>query len=501
MHLQPPIPNNELARLAALRQYQILDTAPEKVFDDFTFLAAQICRTSIALISFVDGNRQWFKSKVGVDVDCTPRDVAFCAYTIMQDTLLVVPNALNDSRFAENPLVAHEPEIRFYAGAPLITPEGYAIGTLCVVDTVPRDLSLEQQEGLRALSNQVIAQLEMRRNVITMSRNVMQRQQQEAEISRQQEFIEVIYRRGLDKIQKGDYKAAIIDFSQYLQLKPNGIKAYYQRGLAFHKLGNPQGAIADLSQYLQFNPNHAEARYSRGLIRSELGDYNGATADYTKAMSINPDYINNQNSGLLLPGGEDSYQGMTLDSISAPSMVPSIETDDHTVTVDSNIVASELSSELHKALSKSTSKSTEVLPSNPQNERDYLNLGNNFYKNEDYHQALENYTLALQLNNDNYQVYLNRGSANYKLKKYGEAIEDFTQTLRMNPESDKAYIGLGNTCSKLKNYDKAIEYYTKALMVNPNNDKAYISRGNARSKLKDYSGAMEDYKKVWAKKG
>jgi len=496
MHLQPPIPNNELARLAALRQYQVLDTAPEKVFDDFTFLAAQICRTPIALISLVDGNRQWFKSKVGIDVDCTPRDVAFCAYTIMQNEPLVVPNALNDSRFAENPIVTDGLEIRFYAGAPLITPEGYAIGTLCVVDTVPRDLSLEQQEGLRALSNQVIAQLEMRRNVITMSRNVMERQQREAEISRQHEFIEVIYRRGLDKIQKGDYEAAIVDFNQYLQLKPNGIKAYYQRGLAFHKLGDHQGAIADLNQYLQFNPNHAEARYSRGLVRSELGDYNGATADYTKAMSINPDYINNYSSGLLLPPSEDNHQGMTLDSINAPSIVPSIKSDDHTVTVDSNIVTSELSSEYHRAVSKST----EVLPTNSQNLEDYLHLGNDYYKNEDYNKAVENYTLALQLNSNNAQVYLNRGNANYKLKKYGEAIEDYTQTLRMNPKSEKAYIGLGNTCSKLKNYDKAIEYYTKALTVNPSNDKAYISRGNARSKLKDYTGAMEDYKKVWAKR-
>ena len=113
MDLQPPIPSNELARLAALRQYEILDTAPEKVFDDFTFLAAQICRTPIALISFIDGDRQWFKSKVGVDVDCTPRDVAFCAYAIMQQNLLVVPNALNDSRFANNPLVVNAPEIIF----------------------------------------------------------------------------------------------------------------------------------------------------------------------------------------------------------------------------------------------------------------------------------------------------------------------------------------------------------------------------------------------------
>ncbi|MBV6622270.1 MAG: tetratricopeptide repeat protein [Rivularia sp. (in: Bacteria)] len=491
MNSQAPLPSNELARLEALRQYQILDTAPEKVFDDFTFLAAQICRTPIALISFVDGDRQWFKSKVGVDVDCTPRDVAFCAYTIMQQQPLVVPNALKDSRFADNPLVANAPDIRFYAGAPLITPEGYGIGTLCVVDTVPRDLSLEQQEGLRALSNQVIAQLEMRRNVITLSRNVIQRQQREAQMLREQEFIEVIYRRGLDKARKGDYEAAIVDFSQYLQLKPNGVKAHYQRGLALHKLGDRQGAIADLDRYLTDNPNDAEARYSRGLIRSEIGDYNGATADYTKAMSINPDYINNNSSGLLLPQSQDNHQRITLDS----AITTSIQSD-YQVTIDSNIVASELKYEYHRA----TSKSTEALTSHPQSAEDYINLANNFYKNEDFSQAVENYTRALELNGSNSRIYLNRGNANYKLKKYGEAIEDYTQTLRMNPDSDKAYIGLGNTCSKLKNYDKAIEYYTKALLVNPKNDKVYISRGNARSKLKDYTGAMEDYKKVWANK-
>ncbi|NJM18507.1 MAG: tetratricopeptide repeat protein [Richelia sp. RM2_1_2] len=498
MGLQPPLPHNELARLAALRQYQILDTPSEKVFDDFTFLAAQICRTPIALISFVDGDRQWFKSKVGVDVDCTPRDVAFCAYAIMQQQPLVVPNALKDSRFADNPLVAQEPKIRFYAGAPLITPEGFGIGTLCVVDTVARDLSLEQQEGLRALSNQVIAQLEMRRNVLTVSRNIIKRQQKDAEIRQKQEFIEVIYRRGLDKLQKGNYQAAIVDFSQYLQIKPNGIKAYHQRGLAFHKLGDYQNAIADLNQYLRFNPADAEARYSRGLIRSQLGDYNGATADYTQGLSINPEYINNysqvdnHNSELILPESEDYYQKITLDSIEATSIQP-----DYTVTVDSNIISSELNNEYHRAISESA----ENLPPLSENVEVYIKLANDCYKNQNYTKALENYTLALQLNSNNALIYLNRGHANYKLKNYGDAIEDYTQTLRLNPDNDKAYIGLGNTCCEMKNYEKAIEYYTQALILKPDNDKAYISRGNARSKLKDYTGAMEDYKMVWARKG
>ena len=415
MHLQSPIPNNELARLAALRQYKILDTAPEKVFDDLTYLAAQICRTPIALICLVDGNRQWFKSKVGVDVDCTPRDVAFCAYTIMQNEPLVVPNALNDSRFAENPIVTGGLEIRFYAGAPLITPEGYAIGTLCVVDTVPRDLSLEQQEALKTLSTQAIAQLEMRRNVITISRSIMLRQEKEAEIRRNLEFIEVIYRQGLDKAQRGDYEAAVGDFNQFLQLQPNGIKAHYQRGLALHKLGDYQGAIADLNLYLQYNPNDAEARYSRGLIRSELGDYNGATADYTQALSINPDYINDYSPELILPKIEDNYAEITLDSIEDKSIKS-----DYTVTVDSNIISSELSNEYHRVVSKPT----EILPSKPQDPEVYINRGNDYYQNEDYSKAVESYTLALQFNGNNAEIYLNRGDANYKLKNNSQAIDD-----------------------------------------------------------------------------
>jgi GAF domain-containing protein len=158
-----PIPQNETKRLKVLWQYEVLDTVPEEVFDDLTELAARICEAPIALISLVDENRQWFKSKIGVTVSETSRDVSFCAYAIAQSDLFIVPDATQDKRFASNPLVTSEPKIRFYAGAPLITPDGHALGTLCVIDKIPRELRPEQQQALRILARHVVWQLELRR--------------------------------------------------------------------------------------------------------------------------------------------------------------------------------------------------------------------------------------------------------------------------------------------------------------------------------------------------
>ena len=156
-------PENERKRLKVLWQYEVLDTVPEAIFDDLTELAAGICEAPIALISLVDEKRQWFKSKFGTTLNETSRDVSFCAHAIQQPDLFIVPDTTQDARFAQNPLVTSDPKIRFYAGAPLITPDGYALGTLCVIDKVPRELRAEQKQAMRILARHIVSQLELRR--------------------------------------------------------------------------------------------------------------------------------------------------------------------------------------------------------------------------------------------------------------------------------------------------------------------------------------------------
>lgn len=189
MTIAPTLQKDDRSRVAALEKYAILDTDPEQAFDDLALLASIICRTPIAMISLVDEKRQWFKSRVGIAEPETSRNIAFCSTAIQQPDVFIVPDALKDDRFRDNPLVVSEPHIRFYAGAPLINEDGYALGTLCVADHAPRELEPEQKEALKALSRLVLAQLEFRRNLMLLKEALSDRTREEHE--RQRELVHV----------------------------------------------------------------------------------------------------------------------------------------------------------------------------------------------------------------------------------------------------------------------------------------------------------------------
>ncbi|MCP9842053.1 GAF domain-containing protein [Synechococcus sp. J7-Johnson] len=161
--MKASVSEREEERLEALRDYRILDTPPERAYDDLTALAAYICEVPIALISLVDADRQWFKSKLGLEATETSRDVSFCAHAILEKEILLIQDTHLDARFAANPLVTSEPNIRFYAGVPLLTPEGLPLGTLCVIDHKPRALNAAQIHAMEGLARQVVTQLELRR--------------------------------------------------------------------------------------------------------------------------------------------------------------------------------------------------------------------------------------------------------------------------------------------------------------------------------------------------
>lgn len=199
--MSAPVPPNETKRLKVLWQYEVLDTVPEEVFDDLTDLAAHICETPIALISLVDEDRQWFKSRLGLSLSETSRDISFCAHAITTDGLLIVPDATKDQRFKDNPLVTGGQKIRFYAGAPLITPDGHALGTLCVLDKKPRALRLEQQQALRVLAHHVMTQLELRRHARELAQAHANGHQIKTELARARAEITRL-RRELDQFKR-----------------------------------------------------------------------------------------------------------------------------------------------------------------------------------------------------------------------------------------------------------------------------------------------------------
>jgi anti-sigma regulatory factor (Ser/Thr protein kinase) len=193
-----PVMSDEAARIKELDAYRILDTEPEQGFDDLTLLASHMCGTPIALITLIDVDRQWFKSRVGISVSETSRALSFCAHAVDQRTPLIVPDTLRDERFLDNPLVTGEPNIRFYAGMPLMTPQGHALGTLCVADRVTRTLTEDQLDALAALTRQVQAQLELRKNLNDLSAALAERDRGERD---REKLIDEL-REALDNVNK-----------------------------------------------------------------------------------------------------------------------------------------------------------------------------------------------------------------------------------------------------------------------------------------------------------
>lgn len=193
--MKAPLPKNEAKRLKVLWQYDVLDTVPEEVFDDLTDLAAHICEAPIALISLVDENRQWFKSRVGTSLKETSRDISFCAHAILQNGLFVIADATKDPRFRDNPIVTGPPKVRFYAGVPLKSPDGYALGTLCILDKKPKRLCPEQKRALMVLARHVETQLELRRHAKELAEARQHGDRQHAELARAQ--VEIVRLRRL----------------------------------------------------------------------------------------------------------------------------------------------------------------------------------------------------------------------------------------------------------------------------------------------------------------
>jgi adenylate cyclase len=219
---------NEAERLAALRSYAILDTGPELAYDEITELAAQICQCPVALIGFVDETRDWKKSKYGVPPDFTglPRQISICSTTICGNDILVVPDLTKDERFSDNATVTGEPYLRLYCGMPLINAEGYALGTLCVIDFQPRELSIEQTEAVRRLSRQVVSQLELRRSLREIDQRMHQLEQMHAEIAAERDKSDLLLRnilpesiarelRDQNRVVPHFYEAATIMFSDF----------------------------------------------------------------------------------------------------------------------------------------------------------------------------------------------------------------------------------------------------------------------------------------------
>ncbi|QSX76962.1 GGDEF domain-containing protein [Agrilutibacter solisilvae] len=258
--IHPPLPTNEDERLSALRRYQILDTPAEEAYDDLVTIASGICGTPMALVSLIDVERQWFKARAGLDAAQTPREVSFCGHVVARGRTMVVPDAMQDPRFHDNPLVTGDPSIRFYAGAPLVDSGGHAIGTLCVIDTVPRDLEPFQQRALESLSRQVMALMELRAAHRELQHHLSEREWYERQLDQHQQ-----------QLQARNAELTLESLTDALTGLPNrrAFAARMEQALAHaHAGGAPMAlAIIDIDHFKQINDLHGHPAGDDTLVK------------------------------------------------------------------------------------------------------------------------------------------------------------------------------------------------------------------------------------------
>ncbi|MFM1749604.1 MAG: hypothetical protein RLZZ188_3270 [Verrucomicrobiota bacterium] len=288
----PLIPTDDARRVAELRSYGVLDTPAEREFDDFTAIASRICGAPISLISLIDTDRQWFKSRVGIEVEQTPREVAFCAHAILEDGVTEVPDAAADPRFEGNPFVVGAPGIRFYAGAPLRTASGHRLGTLCVIDRRPRELTVPQREALEILSRRVVAQLELRR------------------LSRQRELDDArAWERHLAALDATTEGIALFDGDGHFTYVNRAFARLFDHERALDLIGRNWRILHDEDELRRIEREvtpivHADGRWS-GRVRSRRRDGTEFTEELTLSRTPETGFIRVSRVAASVPAGAD----------------------------------------------------------------------------------------------------------------------------------------------------------------------------------------------------
>lgn len=263
MNIQKP--TNEVQRLERLTDYQILDTSADKHFDDLAFLASYICQTPVAMISLIDSDRQWTKSSIGYPPLVLRRDVSFCAHTILEPELLVVEDAFLDSRFADNPLVLEKPHVRFYAGVPVLSYDGLALGSLCVLDRQPRQLSVEQLKALKALAHQVEDQMELRRDILQLEKAAREQKIAQELIHRDRERFKEILETSRDGILVEEEERVIFMNTAYAKLF--GCRGPAELiGLHISELAAPE----DLDRLLDYGRKRSRGEHAPNLYEFKI---------------------------------------------------------------------------------------------------------------------------------------------------------------------------------------------------------------------------------------